>query len=191
MAITPTNLFASLNAARGPLLGLASTQLITGIAQGVAMWAPTVSLVGSAQGLAGIGSIQPGLSRLVVPPNIAAVQAGLASNAIVGPNAVLVAGMVAAGVSSCFTAFGQYAGISSGVGGGQDTSKIVVAEPSSLASLILSFSGMVGPMAFPMCMGVAVGISSLLLQGVGTATVVGTVNPSGAPAVSVTNSQVI
>ena len=197
MALTPSGIQAALvihrraggTAFDGPL----SKALVSGIAQGVAAWASSVVLTGTAVGTAGAGVITPLTTRLVVPSNPGIMQGALAGVGLAGPLGVALAFTVSGGISQAFTSLAQYVGTSAGVGAGQDISRVTAADPGVLQGLLLtSLSGMMGGTGLllpQLVAGLAIGISGLLLGGTGTGTVTGP--PAPAPASGVTTSVVV
>lgn len=188
MALTGPAIQAALEASRGagpfPLLGLTYSQIALAVGTAMQGWAlaqpQNLALTGSTLGPAGSGIILAPTTRLVVPPDPVTVQAGLAAVGIVGPTSTSVSTAIAVGLSTVFGTLGQYTGTAT-VGAGPDVSKIVVANPATLAALMVPiFAGMVGPgpVSAQLATGLSNGIAALLLLGTG----VGVVTPGpGAP----------
>jgi len=199
MALTVPTLYQALLASRFsggfPFAGVPYDALALGIASGVVQWGigqPTnLALTGWATGIAGAGTIPAVSSRLLIPSTASVVVAALSGAGMKGPLSLSLATAVAMGIAQGFTASGQYWGTVAGVGTGTDVSRITVANAPALVGILESTlrsslgSGLATSM---MTQGLGNGIASLLLQGTGTASVVGVV--SGGPASGTTNSVV-
>lgn len=192
MAVTPGVIYSALIANRAsgihPLLGPNFETLALAIGNSVAAWAVgqplNVALAGVAAGASGGGTIAPPTTRIVVPPTVSIMLGALSGAGFNGPMMPSLATVVTLGISQAFTTSGQYAGTVTGVGSGQDVSKVVVSNPSTLIPLLLPLIG-TGPAAPQLATGLANGIAGLLLQGTGTGTVVGSSSPPAASGVSV------
>ena len=201
MALTPSGITQALRSHRatGPFgfNGNAFERLVVGLGNGLGIWAVSqpqnLALFGAAVGTAGLGAVSAPTTRLVVPPTVPIVQGALVGAGLNGPLSVSLATTVAYGVSQVFTQQAQYLGVSGVVGVGQDVSKITVANPVTLTPILVSTLagafGAIGAFLSQLAVGLANGISGLLLQGTGTGTVVG--SPSTAPAAGPTNSVVV
>jgi hypothetical protein len=201
VALTPTGIYSGLASARASgtfaFGGVPFDQLAQGLASGICTWGisqpQNLALVGAATGTAGAGAILPVTTKLIVPPNMPAMLAGLSGAVLVGPLGLSLATVVTTGLATVFTAQAQYMGTAAGVGVGADISKILVANSASLAAILMGTLGPAlggGGPALPMfASGLAAGISALLLGGTGTGSVTG--SPSTAPGAGVTNSVVV
>jgi hypothetical protein len=183
MALTVPTLYQALLASRFsggfPFAGVPYDALALGIASGVVQWGigqPTnLALTGWATGIAGAGTIPAVSSRLLIPSTASVVVAALSGAGMKGPLSLSLATAVAMGIAQGFTASGQYWGTVAGVGTGILESTLRSSLGSGLATSMMT-------------QGLGNGIASLLLQGTGTASVVGVV--SGGPASGTTNSVV-
>ena len=201
MALAPPIIYGALASARGsgtfPFGGVPFDQLAMGIANGVSAWAigqqANLALVGVSTGTAGGGAVNPLTTTITVPNNVGAVLGALSAAGMVGPLGMSLAPVVSSGISTAFSSAAQYTGTSAGVGIGADVSKIVVANPATLISMLMSTLsaslGGGGPALFIFATGLGNGIAALLLGGFGVGTVQGTASPSSA--VGVTNSVVV
>ena len=202
MALTPNfiqvSILANRAAAPFPFLGILFDQLALGVGIGITTWAisqpQNLALSGVATGVAGAGSIVFAASKLLVPPTVAAVSAGLAGAGMVGPASPALATIMALGVSQAFTTYAQYFGVVAGVSNGLDVSKITVANPATLtAALQASLTGTMGagPALSQLVAGLGVGLANLLLLGTGQATVAGIPTYPPVPATTSTFSVVV
>ena len=184
-------------ASNPPFLGQAFNPLAKGIGDAVAQWATGVisnlGLTGVTTGTSGSGAIQPHTTKIFVPFNPTELVMALQGSKINGVSASSLATVVAAGISSSFLAFGQYAGPVIGVGSGQDVSSITTANGMTLAQGLFwgleGVFGSSGPNIVSFCEGLGFGIAGLLFAATGTGTVVGAPGPS--PASAATQSVVV
>ena len=191
MALTPPVIYSALAANRVagpfPFLGPNFDTFALGLANGIVAWAvgqpQNVALTGTTTGASGSGIISPLTTRIILAPSIPLVQAGLAGAGIVGPTSVSLSTVVTLGLVQAFGISAQYSGVSAGVGAGQDVSKIVLANPATLTSILLGTLRTMGPGGLgmqPLALGLANGISALLLTGTGAGVVSGVAGPSAA-----------
>lgn len=187
MALTAPLYYAELAAFRAagmfPFGGAAFDKTAWAIANAMSLWGPSVQFQGVTVGTAGAGAIVTPASKVVLSPNPGLLVTGLSSTGMVGPLSVSLATVVSAALASCLSKFGQYAGVSLGVGVGGDVSKVILADQTSLGGLLLSQLGP-APAAPQMAYGLAAGISLLLLTATGTGTVTGAVSPAPASGIS-------
>jgi hypothetical protein len=97
-----------------------------------------------------------------------------------GVDALRIAKAVATGVANAINASGEYYGTSAGVGSGVDTCKTIIANPKALEGIMIgqfASVGIVGLDSLKLAQAISVGVSSILLTGVGTSGVVGSVSP--------------
>ena len=199
MALLPNLIYQELIDARAaggfPFNGFPFDQMALGIALGVSGWAvgqsQNVSLQGIVTGTIGSGAVVPVTTRLTVPPTVPLMMSALTGAGFSGQLMPSLATVVTLGISNVFNKYGQYSGPVAGVGVGQDVSKIVVANPATLQPLLANtlrgaMLGL-GPSGMNLSIGLANGISLLLLQGVGTGTVAGVpgVVPASGTSISV------
>ena len=197
MALTVPVIVANLNATRAaggfPFLGINFDRLALGVALAITQWGVSqpqnLALGGLATGSLGTGVV---LGQVIVPPNIAAMQAGLTSAGMVGPLSVSLAVVMALGLSQAFSTSAQYTGPSGLVGIGADVSKIVVANTGTLvpimqASLVAQLGP--GPASPMMSSGLSIGTTNLLLLGTGAGAITG--QPTGGPGTGLTTSVVM
>ena len=200
--MTPNIIQAALlsvrTAAAQPFNGVNYDRLALGVGVGVARWAvgqpQNLALSGVATGTLGTGSILAPTTRMVVPPNAALVQAALTGAGLKGVLSASLALVLSLGISQVFMAAGQYTGSSGAVGTGGDVSKVAVANAASLVGILnntLRSSVGAGLSVGLLAAGVGNGIASLLLQGTGTGSVVGTPAFPALPGASPTFSTVV
>jgi len=191
MALNPAVILTALQAARSsgalPLLGINYDRLATGIAQGVSQWGvgqpQNLALTGMATGFGGAGTIVSAGTKIVVPANYGVVLGALISAGMVGPVGPSLAMAVTNGISSAFTVSGQYSGVSSMVGSGNDVAKVTMANAGTLIGILNSVlvgSLGTGSSIGMLSAGLGNGIASLLLLGTGTGVVMGTPGPYAA-----------
>jgi len=183
MALNPNALYGALqaNRASGGLLfgGPNFDRLAQGVAVGVAQWAvtpPNVAIVGAATGIIGAGAVIPAASKVIVPPTDLPMRTSFASAGLVGPLGLPLATVMTLGISQGFSATAQYAGVSAGVGVGQDIAKVVSTNAASLAGILKSSLGAflgAGGGLLHLVTGLSVGIAGLVLLGTGTGTIAG------------------
>ncbi len=147
---------------------------------GVATWIAGggVVVTGVSTGTGGVGTVA---GKYLVAPAPLPVAASVAAAGVVGVTAPLVAAAIGLGVANALNIEAGYVGVSSGVGLGQDTVVAVVGEPSSLiAALSTAFAttGILGPTAQLLALGLGPGIAALVSTGRGTGAVT---SPSPAP----------
>ncbi len=186
MAVTPPAVAAAIMAAAPALKGPAWFQLCAGISVGVVAWSvvpSNVVLVGSVNGTLGGGAVT---GKFVLPPVPAPVVASVTGVGMVGVSAPQIATAVGLGIGNAYSAMGQYIGTSTGAVGA-DVSKVVFANPATLAPVLVSSlaaQGMVGPAAAQLCAGLAPGIATMFLTGFGTGVAAGPTGPSPGTGVS-------
>lgn len=202
MALTTGVILGALNANRAsggfPFAGFNYDRLASGLAAGIVQWGigqfPNLGLTGLATGLAGIGTISPVTTRIIVPSNPGVLLGALSGAGMNGPLARSLAVSVSLGVSQAFSSAGQYTGIVTGVAVGSDASKVTVSNAATLISILRgTLSGALGSGSAldMMVAGLGNGIASLLLQGSGTGLVSGTLAIPPAPGSSPTTALVV
>lgn len=200
MALTPAGVYAALASARAagplPFTGIQFDRLLTGIAQGITLWAVSnpanVLLQGIATGTVGSGQILPATTRILVPSNVSVVRGALSGAGLNGPLSSSLAAVISVGVSSAFSTLATYSGTVAGVGAGTDASKITVANAATLAPLLIASIGGasgVGPALPLLTTGLSNAVSGLLLGGTGTGIVTG--GTGSAPASGASTSVVL
>jgi hypothetical protein len=181
MAITGTTittaLMASQTAGIFPMLGPSYKQIALAVGTAFQLWGvgqpQNLALFGGAAGPVGAGVILPATSKIIVPPDPTSVALGLTSAGVVGPTSSSLATAIAVGFSSAMNASAQYTGPST-VGLGGDVSKIVIANAATLAPIMATtFLSLVGPgpVGQQLAAGLSIGITNLLLLGVGSGVV--------------------
>lgn len=201
MALSPPGIYSALSASRTagvfPFRGVSFDQLAQGIANGVFIWGvgnpANLALQGVSMGTGGTGTILPVSTALLVPNATGAVLGAFLAAGMNGPLGQSLAPVVSTGISSVFSTLGRYSGVSAGVGAGADISKVVISNPvtlttSLMSALSASFGGG-GPALSIFASGLGNGIAALLLGGTGTGTVTGPASPTAM--VGLTNSVVI
>jgi len=196
MALTPQiyyNDLASFRAATSfPFGGFSFDQLAWAVASALATWGPSVMLQGLAVGTAGAGALAVPSTRMFLLPNPPLVIAGLSSAGMVGPLGVALGTVIGLAVPKTISSWANYAGGVTGVGVGQDVSKVTRADATGLLLLLLpTLQGLLGSGAASpqLAKGLSTGIASLLLTATGTGTVVG--SPSIAPASGASTSVMV
>lgn len=166
-----------------PFNGPAFDQLAWAIANAVTDWIDNplnVALAGIATGTAGVGVIPGSTSKLFVAPVIPLMTSGLEAGGLNGPLTPSLSIVVTLAIAHGLTQFGEYQGVCPTVGVGTDASKVVTADIPSLAEQLLvemAAQKMTGPANLRMANGLAIGIASLVLTGIGTGRVIGTPSP--------------
>lgn len=182
MALTPALVYADLAVARTSggfaFPGLNFDRLAWAVSYAVTTWlkAGGTVLKGISIGTAGMGSINTPTTRLELVPNPSLVIDGLVSASMQGPLSVSLGTVVAYGLAKSVSMSGQYAGEVSGVGVGNDVSKVLTTNgPALIAQLEAFMSSMLGPgpASVQMSHGLGTGIASHFLAITGTGTVVG------------------
>ncbi len=202
MALTTDLLYGSLLQARTSgahaLLGVKYEDLARGFANAFLLWSqsPTnLALAGYSTGLAGTGGIVTTMSRLTIPLNVSAMLSALLGAGVGGPQASSLATVMTSGVASCLNQYGQYAGVSTGVGSGSDVSTFTVLNAASLTGILtMTWSSIFGTLGASMPMmarGLSVGVAQLLALGVGNAPVLGVTSVPPLAAVGTTMSRVV
>jgi len=192
MALTYPLIFASLQACRMsggiPLSGSDFDRLASGIAQGIVQWGvgqqQNLALTGVAVGSGGFGVINPPATKVIVAPNSGTLITALNGAGIKGMSSTSLAVAVANGISMAFSAYGQYSGVSSTVGVGSDTSRITVANATTLIGIFKGTLG-AGLSIEMLSIGFGNGIATMLLQGTGLGSVSGIPTPYAASGMTV------
>ena len=181
MAVTATQITQQIRGAAPSLKGKDWLLLSKAIGKAVQQWLvipSNVGLTGVASGVLGGGAVPTG--KVVVMPSIPAVTGSFISNGLKGIEGIKMAKSVAIGVSSAINTSGEYYGSSSSVGIGVDTCKVTKAQSKALQTLLVSnFAsvGIKGKDSFQLAKAISVGVSSILLTGVGTGAVTGSPSP--------------
>ena len=184
MALTPPIIFSALQQSRVagifPMLGFSYDRLAMAIASGVCQWGigqpQNLGLLGAVTGISGAGAVNPAGSRLAIPPSIPIMVGALTGAGMLGPAASSLGSAVAIGISSAFTTAGQFTGPVAGVGIGVSAAKVAIANPATLAAILAAnFPGLfgAGPAGALLVIGLANGISGVLMVGAGVGQVVG------------------
>jgi hypothetical protein len=203
LALSPQIFYGPLAANRASggfaFMGSLFDQFAWGLSNAMSSWAinqpQNLALMGIATGTLGAGTIAVPASKIIIPPTIPIMTGALAGAGFNGQLMPSLATVVTLGISQAFNSAGQYSGIVGGVGIGVDSSKIIVSNAGTLVPLLLAnLSGMMGGSGAvlpSMCAGLGNGIASLLMQGAGIGTVVGTPSIPPLPGTGVSNSVVI
>jgi len=184
MALTSASIYSALMGARASLLGPNFNTLALGISQAIVQWGisqpQNLSLRGVAVGTLGSGIISAPTTRIIVPPNPGIMTSSLKGAGVLGPVGSNLAIVVSNAISFAFSSSGQYSGVSSSVGTGSDTSKVVVANATSLVGILknsLTSTMGAGPTIGMLSVGLGNGIAMLILQGTGVGAVTGVSSP--------------
>jgi len=187
MALTANAIATAIQFASADLTGPTASKLFSAIGKAVHAWITiplNVYLTGVTTGQAGVGTISAG--KLFMLPAIPLVTAGLAGANVRGPTSLSLAKAVSIGLAASISGAGTYSGTSLGVAVGADLSKVVVANPMTLAPLLalnmIGDFGAIGLSVGPVAQGLAVGIASQVLTMTGVGVVAGTPVPSPTPA---------
>lgn len=178
MALSPSTISASILSAGSEFTGLTFPSLCNAIGNAVFSWVSipsNYSLSGVTTGVMGAGVVS---GKIILVPNIGLIQTAFSGQNILGITAPFLAKAVAIGLSTSFSAYGQYVGPSVGVSLGSDSSSVSISNPSTLLPLMISsmlgsFGG-VGPSASNVAAGLSTGIALLLQTAQGVGTVAGT-----------------
>ena len=190
MPIVGSAITSAIIAAGPTLKGANWFQMAGAIGAAVAVWAkgPTnVTLVGTATGTVGAGQV---IGKFFMVPSPLPVNLSVSAATLLGGEAQAIATAVGVGIATSINATAAYRGTSAGAGTpGVDASKVVFTNPATLATLLnarFRLVGLRGPDASLLASGLAPGIATMFLTGVGTGTVVGGGGP--APGVAVSKS---
>lgn len=137
-----------------------------------------VQLQGVSVGVLGAGSVPTG--KVVVSPALPQMKLAFTSVGLDGSDSIKISKGVALGVANAINASGEYYGVSVGAGNAVDTCKTILANGTALKGLLITeFAtiGITGADAIKLAQAISVGVSSILLTGVGTGAVVGSVSP--------------
>lgn len=188
MAITASQITQQIRLASPTLKGVDWLKLSSAIGKAVQQWLvipSNVGLTGVATGVLGSGAVPTG--KVVVATSVASVVSSFTANGLKGVEGLKMAKSVAIGVSSAINTSGEYYGSSSSVGIGVDTCKVTKASSKALQTLLVSkfaANGIKGVDSLKLAKAISVGVSSILLTGVGTGAVAG--SPSPIPSVGAT-----
>jgi len=192
MPISPPQIYSELNTFRVVSLhkfgGWEFDRFALSVANAVSVWLTSVQLQGLATGTAGVGSVAPPTTKVLVPPNPSLVTNALAAAGIRGSLGVALGQVLGLAIPLVVTTFGQYTGGAVGVGIGADVSKVTVANPAIL-SVLLTAHLAPSPAKSMMVLGLSQGLSALLLAGTGLGSVVG--SPSIVPGAGPTSSVMV
>lgn len=189
MAITSTLITQQIRVSSPTLVGADWLKLSSAIGKAVHQWLiipVNVGLKGVATGTAGGGAVPTG--KVIVAPLIPAVVAAFIAHGLRGSHSLKIAKSVAIGVSAAINLSGEYYGASGTVGIGVDMCKVTKANPKALQGLLMANFAAVnlkGSDSFKLAKAISVGVSSILLTGVGTGAVAG--SPSPIPSTGMTN----
>ena len=170
MALTSAAVTAAILAAAPEMAGPTGSIIAQVVGAAVVPWAnltANLALTGVTSGTLGVGNV---LGNLLVPSNVGVVSGGLSAAGVLGPTAPILAKAIAIGISTSFST-AQYAGLSTGVGIGIDSSLITLANAPALVSLLSA--GLLGVSGPSVCTGIGNGITSLLLLATGVGVVTG------------------
>jgi len=186
VALTAATISSAILGAAPEMAGVSAPTVAQVVGNAVYAWAilpANLSLTGVTTGALGAGVVT---GTLVVPPDVVVVAAGLTSAGVVGPTSVVLAKAVAVGLSLAF-ASAQYTGPSIGVAIGVDNSVVSTANPATLTPPLAA--GFPGPSGPAVAVGLASGITSLLLLGTGIGVVAGT--PTGGSGVGISGPSTV
>jgi len=177
--ISAQGIAAAILAADPTMAGTSWASVALGIGTGVSVWAvsPAVSLEGVVVGTVGGGVVT---GKFFLNPSPLPLSATIAAAGFLGLDAGRLALAVGLGVSNSLNLSAGYTGTSVGAIGG-DTSKVVLADPVSLTSLItaaLAAQGILGPLAPQLAAGLGSGLAAMVATGGGVGVAVGTPGPS-------------
>lgn len=181
MAVTATQITQQIRGSAPTLKGADWLKLSSAIGKAVQQWLVTptnVGLTGVASGVLGGGAVPTG--KVVVMPSIPAMTSSFSSNGLKGVEGLKMAKSIAIGVASAINTSGEYYGSSSSVGIGVDTCKVTKALAKTLQTLLVSnfaSKGIKGVDSLKLSKAISVGVSSILLTGVGTGAVAGSPSP--------------
>jgi len=202
MALTQPTIQSALMATRSagshPFMGAQYDRLVLALSTALATWGvgnpANLALTGTATGTSGVGAVVPAMTRVVVPPNVGVLLGALQGASLRGPLGTALATSVALGISQAFATAGQYSGPSPTVGTGADVAKVTTVNEGALVAVLQgTLSGLMGagPMSQSLALGLAKGITMMLLQGTGFGTVVGSPTVPPTPLVGVTPRSVV
>ena len=180
MAVTASQITQQIRLAT-KLKGKDWLKLSSAIGRAVQQWLvipANVRLSGVASGVLGTGAVPTG--KVVVAPAIPSMVGSFKANGLRGIEGIKIAKSVATGVASAINTSGEYYGNSATVGIGVDTCKVSVANAKALQGLLISnfaASNIKGKDSFKLAKAISVGVSSILLTGVGTSAVTGSPSP--------------
>ena len=192
MALTAPSITSAILAAGPELKGPDWFRLATTVGVAVATWAvvpANLSLTGITSGGSGSGTVSGKVSVIPAPLPVISAAPPFGLLGLLSPSVTRAIGV---GVAVAFNSSAQYQGVSLGVGAGNDTSKVTVANPSTLTVALQSTmngSGLLGADVPKLAAALGSGISSLLLTGTGIGVVVGPASPI--PASGTSLSQVL
>lgn len=181
MALSPRIFTQQIRLAAPTLVGKDWLRMTSAIGRAVYSWIvvpANVQLQGVSVGVLGAGSVPTG--KVVVAPSLPQMSLAFNSVGLNGADSLRISKAVALGVANAINASGEYYGVSVGAGSGVDTCKTVLANGAALKGLLVSqFAsiGVTGADAIKLAQAISVGVSSILLTGVGTGAVVGSVSP--------------
>lgn len=191
MPITAEVVGTAILAADPSLAGPVWTEFVLALGRAIQIWAVTpgnVVLQGTVTGAAGggvvIGKFYLNPVPLPMPPNTAAV-------GLLGFQTSALALAVGLGVGNSMNATAMYKGVAAGAVGA-DISKVVSANPATLSALIvgsLAGQNIKGPLVVQLAMGLANGISTMVLTGGGSGVAAGPAGP--APSVGTSTSSLL
>lgn len=164
-------------------------KIATAVGNSVPVWMPApvnVLAIGITTGVSGGGNVQGKMQCVPAGQMAASVLAA----GYVGVDAPLLAMAVEIGFGAAFNASAQYTGLSVGVSGGTDVSKITIANAATLTPILvanLAALSVFGVNAARLALGLSTGISLIVLTGFGFGGVI-PVAPAPAPGVGVSTS---
>ena len=192
MPVNAANIATQIVAAGPKPGGPAFAQFALAVGNGVAAWvaAGGVTLVGTADGAVGVGTVTGKYAVLPVPLPVAA---GLTAGGVVGLTAPAIAAAVGIGVGTALNTDAIYVGACGGVALGTDQVITVYADAATLTAALSSAmagAGMVGPAVPQVAAALAVGVAGLVMTGTGTG---GVASPAAGPipAVSASTSRLV
>ena len=144
-----------------------------------------VQLKGVGVGVLGVGAIPTG--KVTVKPSVPSMIGSFSSKGLNGADATKIAKGVAKGFAQAVNTTGEYYGSSSSVGIGVDSCKVSKANAKTLqVSLTSVFAAakISGSDSLKLAKAISIGVSSILLTGVGAGAITG--SPSPIPSTGIT-----
>lgn len=181
MAVTPNQITAQIRLATPTFVGKDWLKVTKAIGTAVHTWMivpANVQLQGVPVGVLGGGAVPTG--KIVVSPMVSAMKTAFSSFGLNGKDSIGFSKGVALGVANAINASGEYYGTSIGVGNGVESCKAILANQKSLETqLRTSFAAarIKGRDSKNLAKAISVGVSSIILTGVGTAAVTGSPSP--------------
>lgn len=137
MPVEPSSIASAIIASapfpRGPTYGLVALGVGNAITSWILGGFANFSLSGVTTGSAGVGVVN---GKLTFPPSVGVVSASMVSAGLRGPTVPLLAQGVSIGVSTALSSTALYAGVSSGVSVGTDSSIVSISNALTLIQIL-------------------------------------------------------